>query len=56
VRFKDNTYCNLDADYINYTEGGVVQIWKGDNTLVAIYNLADIIGVCVSGGERSGVK
>ena len=52
VRFKDGTQCNLDADYINHGEDGIVQIWKGESTLVGVYNLSDIAGICLSASER----
>ena len=55
VKFKDGQYANLDADLIYHDIGGVIQLWK-ENSLVAIFNLSDIIGIYLSqkGGTSVG--
>lgn len=44
VRFKDGNYANLDADFISI-DGGVIQVWRGENSLVAVFNASEIIGL-----------
>lgn len=44
VRFKDGNYANLDADFISI-EGGVIQVWRGETSLVAVFNISEIIGL-----------
>lgn len=56
VRFKDNTYCNLDADYISYGKDGIAEIWKGEHVLVGVYNISDIAGLCLSASEKKESK
>ena len=56
VKFKDGSQCNLDADYISYGEDGIAQIWKGERTLVGIYNMSDIAGLCLSASEKKENK
>lgn len=44
VKFKDGNHANLDADFI-LIEGGVIQVWKGEISLVAVFNISEIIGL-----------
>ena len=44
VKFKDGNHANLDADFISI-EGNVIQVWKGTNSLVAVFNISEIIGL-----------
>ena len=44
VKFKDGNHANLVADFISI-EGGVIQVWMGANSLVAVFNASEIIGL-----------
>ena len=44
VKFKDGNHANLDADFISI-EGSVIQVWKGETSLVAVFNISEIIGL-----------
>lgn len=55
VKYKDNTTNILEANYIFYnTENGVVEVWKGENHLVGLFNISDIIGVCMTEQIKGG--
>ena len=43
VKFKDGNHANLDADFIGF-QNGVIQVWKGERSLVAVFNISEIIG------------
>lgn len=55
VKFKDNNYSNLDADYIAI-QGEAVQVWKGENTLVGVFNISDIIGLYMTEKKEDSTK
>lgn len=44
VKFKDGNHANLDADGIIIVDG-VIQVWKGEQTLVGLFNALEIIGL-----------
>ena len=47
VKFKDGNHANLDADSIILVDG-VIQVWKGEQILVGIFNAIEIIGIYMS--------
>ena len=53
VKFKDGSYCNLPADFIQ-SENGIVQVWNGENVIVGVFNIVDIIGLYMTEKKAEG--